>query len=195
MSTGTSSMMTGMPGGATSKGDSDKRMTARNIKKMMRGASLAARDLPDPGEAFEKASGGVFTKVDGELRQMSAISLQSHMSTNAADLSKMGTAWVEATFNRGGMKQAYDTLKNGAAAEHTTRVQTQIKAALLSKSVAEMKPEELEYLKDKFRELGVNLGDDKGDNGPLFSAIGNFLSDQPSLEKQVMAKGPVLRPN
>lgn len=129
---------------------------------------------------------------------MSAVTLQSHMSSNASDLSKMGEAWMKAAFVRGGMEKDYNVLSKGAQAEHTDRVNAEIKSALLSKSIAEMKPEELEYLKDKFRELGVDVGDNQN-NDRLFSAVGNFLSDQPSFEKQVLAKGsyagPALRPS
>lgn len=183
----------GMPGGASSKGDTDRRLSARNIKKILREAPLSARDLPDPGEAFEKASGGVYTRTKGEMAQMSAESLFRHINANAADLGEMGNGWVAQKFALAGMQREYNVLNKGAQAEHTARVEAEIKAALLAKSITEMNKDELDYLSDKFGELGLNI--EKTDNrAGLLAALGNFISDNPTLEQNVTAKSGVITP-
>ena len=191
MSNGTSSMMTGMPGGATSKGSADSK-TAAAKRNEMRNASVRARCDLYGAEAEEKASGGAYTHVAGEDRHESALSLYLRASSNADTQIVLGQPWVSQKFNDAGMAQGLVELEKGMQFAQTNRVETEIKAALLSMDLSH--PESQAYLKDKFSELGINMGNDQG-NGRLFAAINSFLSDKPSFEKQVMAKGPVLRPN
>ncbi len=193
MTTGTSSMMTGMPGGATSKGSADSKTGAAK-RSEMRNASVRARCDLYGAESEEKASGGAYTHVAGEDRHESALSLFLRASSNAETQILLGEPWLKAKFNDAGMAQELLGLEKGHHYVRIDSVEKDIKAKLLSKSILEMNKDDLRYLKDKFGQLGLNMGDDQG-NDRLLSAITNFLSDKPSFEQQVVAKGPVLRPN
>lgn len=187
MSNDQSNMMTGMPSGAASKGSADSKTTAAK-RSELRNASVRARCDLYGADSDEKASGGAYTHVSGEDRLESAQTTYLRSSSDANNQIIMGQPWVSQKFNDAGMMQQLKVLTHGQQAEHTQRVETEIKAALLSMDLSH--PDNQEYLKDKFGELGMNMGDDEG-TGVLFTAINSFLSDKPSFEQQVTAKAPL----
>lgn len=177
--------MGGTPGGARS-GTTEGPMTSALRRSLLRGIVMG--DFASAGNALDQKMRGDFHTSEDRLRGMSAESARVVMASSPSVTNSFADK-LHLKFAQAGMAKDLLVMTIGAQREHTDRVEAEIKALLTSKPLSLRTPDELNYIADKFGELGVTVGKEPG---ALNAAISGFIAATPGMDK--MMKGGTSAP-
>ncbi|MDB5492218.1 MAG: hypothetical protein JWO78_2067 [Micavibrio sp.] len=172
-------------GGASSKGDGDRKMTDKQQSKIMANASVKTRAMADGGDAMDKARSGSFKTLDSEVRNMSGRDLYDQLSTNPTQMEKISTVEVQQKMIADGFGKQLEVMTSGTYEASQTAGRKEVMNALMAKPISDMTPDEQSFIWDKLVELGQASGQFDGSLDMLSSAVGGFVMSSPSGENLV----------